>query len=176
MYTRSNYDKRQNDISVPFNYSGNAFRNTSHEPETKIHTPKATVAQRKIHSYDENDREKSLSLPEDEAETLSNQLDEEESEEVSVPASQVKKGGLGDLSDSLGKLIGGIGSEELLIIALMLTVYLAEGESADSEQAVAHLSILDFRHQIFSFSFSPNRPVGFTSRTTTSRMKAKASR
>lgn len=27
----------------------------------------------------------------------------------------------------------GIGSEELLIIALMLTVYLAEGESADSE-------------------------------------------
>ena len=51
-----------------------------------------------------------------------------------------------------------------------------QGESADSEQAVAHLSILDFRHQIFSFSFSPNRPVGFTSRTTTSRMKAKASR
>ena len=31
-------------------------------------------------------------------------------------------------------------------------------------------------HQIFSFCFSPNRPVGFTRRTTTSRTKAKASR
>ena len=51
-----------------------------------------------------------------------------------------------------------------------------QGEGAHGEQAVAHLSILDFRHQIFSFSFSPNRPVGFTSSTTTSRMKAKASR
>ena len=51
-----------------------------------------------------------------------------------------------------------------------------QGESADSEQAVSHLIVLDFRHQIFSFSFSPKRPVGFTSRTTTSRMKAKASR
>ena len=142
MYTRSNYDKRQNGISVPFNYSGNAFRNTSHEPETKIHTPKATVAPRKIHSYDENDREKSLSLPEDEEETLSNQLDEEESEEVSVPASQVKKGGLGDLSDSLGKLIGGIGSEELLLLALLLITANAKGGEDNDELSLILLLLL----------------------------------
>ena len=51
-----------------------------------------------------------------------------------------------------------------------------KGDEAAGEQAIAELIVLDIGHQIFSFSFSPNRPVGFTSRTTTSRMKAKASR
>ena len=143
MYTRSNYEKRQNGIAIPFNYSGNAFINTSHEPETKVHTSKATVMPRRSYPHEENEHEEGQPLNENEInDIISDYPDKKSHEDASVSVAQTKKGGFGDLSGSLGKLIGSIGSEELLLLALLLITSSANNGEGNDELSLILLLLL----------------------------------
>ena len=142
MYARSPDPNRQS-VKIPENYGGHAFRSSgtysdmppparieplqSDEPPSD--TPRASAYGEKLYS------------------PPSNTVSEDSGEQYDLPLpALVRSQGLTSPSASIfSSLIPpstsaahfpfghGLGSEELLIIAMMLMVYLADGESADNE-------------------------------------------
>ena len=129
MYIHSPNSKGGRSINIPYNYGGNAFRSES-APETKIH--KAAHQQHSAptkHPRDTFDAEESEDIISEPFEK--EYLDDEAADTQSVSALPCAEHGADKRNElgSLGKLLGGIGSEELLLLAILLMI--SQGEKND---------------------------------------------
>ena len=119
MYVRPQNYRYSNPVRVPDNYAGNAFRNNT-EPEAPITD---TVGQEVVEPILESSAEPA---PENE----------------SVPASLKEERGFRLRLGSLFGKNGSIGTEELLILALILL--LADGDSDSFDDVILFLALLFF--------------------------------
>ncbi|MBO5883453.1 MAG: hypothetical protein J6Q78_03505 [Clostridia bacterium] len=127
MYVHSPNSKGNRNINIPYNYGGNAFRRES-TPETKIHRapPPPISVQREQDKPIFEEAEESIEPVGEEHESFDTDDKDISTVSVSKPTNDIsKKNDLG----VFGKLLGGIGSEELLLIALLLLI--SQGEKND---------------------------------------------
>ena len=142
MYARTPDPNRQG-VKIPENYGGHAFSRSGAYSDMP---PPARVEPYLTDDY-QNTPPEPYPSPQDTRFEPEDTQQPQGSERLPLPTSAMPKSEQGAINRSIfSSLIPpsasasahfpfghGIGSEELLIIALMLTVYLAEGESADSE-------------------------------------------
>ena len=120
MYVHSPNQRSNRSVNIPYNYGGVAFRRDA-APETKIHRGSQSQPP-------QNQRRDLPEVTQDEFDPLSSPEDMSSDEELTVSAAcaahdkEEQKTDICTATSSLGKLLGSIGSEELLLIALLLLV------------------------------------------------------
>ena len=124
MYVHSPNSKGNRNINIPYNYGGNAFR-SENVPETKIHRAPPPLS---VH----NEAEKTIFEDAKEvSESIMEEYDTVDTNDKEVSAASKQSNDISKTCDYgvFGKLFGGIGSEELLLIALLLLI--SQGEKND---------------------------------------------
>ena len=140
-YTR--YDSYPQAIKVPRNYSGNAFSEDfvrENTDEREVGEQKSAEALPRADVVESATEEKRADMPAWQGTPSDEESTKEESEEC--PAAPKKRSllGSGGFSFDLGKLFGGIGFEELLIVGLILLLSQNEG----NEDVILLLILLFF--------------------------------
>jgi hypothetical protein len=145
MYSRYQNYRFGTGVSVPRNYSGNAFSESL--GETQDYIQGEAIAEDIAQQEEIQDSEHPV-LPQDESDLFASSDAEEDSGEAIAAIKEdthraQKKKGLFDLpfKFNIGKLFsGGFGSEELLILALIFLIL----QSGDADEIILLLALLLF--------------------------------